>query len=704
MRNHALHTIRLFRRNWMRVHWLANTLYAIAIALPPVLVANAVTGWSWCTAIIVFLLSFIFVNAIDKPWVISDKDVARLLNKKYPQLEESAELLLNEAPPQSLLESLQLERTANALRATRLPNVYRALWRPLASLMVSLSAAVLMGFAITHFFVNKKDFSTLRPALGNMVLAAGLKEAGVKIIPPSYTHRSSREQQSLHLETEEGATVQWKLRLVNTASEVKFVFNDSLEVKLEKTGRANEWQTSQVIKHAGFYQLRIDTMVSELYRVEVKQDQPPVINITSPKPNTVIEYGEPEQVNVSAHVSDDYGVRDALIQATVAKGSGEAVSFKTHTLSFGASFAAQQTQYNLQKTVGLRSLGMEPGDELYFYITATDTHGQEKRSDIYIVTITDTAKLMSLDGLLNGVNIKPDYFRSQRQIILDAEQLLREKDTAGLESFHNRSNNLGMDQKLLRLRYGKFLGEESTSNEDVSGDALEDPAHFGNGDAILDAFTDKHDNAEDAGFLDPETKKQLKAVLTEMWSAELQLRLFRPREALPFAYKALRLLKDLQQKSRAYVAKTSTKTPPIKMEKRLTGKLDKIVEPKSSTSVKPVAEKMQELRDALAVLEFCKSGLAVNERQLQTLRLASVQLSERAAREPALYLSPLESMRKVIATAQAKQRPQASDVVRSQQALQKILSVPFVQPAKKHAPASSLQDAYFRNLQKNKGR
>jgi hypothetical protein len=40
--------------------------------------------------------------------------------------------------------------------------------------------------------------------------------------------------------------------------------------------------------------------------------------------------------------------------------------------------------------------------------------------------------------------------------------------------------------------------------------------------------------------------------------------LYKPQAALPFAYKALRLLKDLQQKSRSYVAKTAYNPPPLK--------------------------------------------------------------------------------------------------------------------------------------------
>jgi hypothetical protein len=52
-----------------------------------------------------------------------------------------------------------------------------------------------------------------------------------------------------------------------------------------------------------------------------------------------------------------------------------------------------------------------------------------------------------------------------------------------------------------------------------------------------------------------------------MWSAELRLRTYKAEEALPFEYKALRLLKDLQQKSRVYVAKTAFKAPQIKGRK-----------------------------------------------------------------------------------------------------------------------------------------
>ncbi len=232
---------------------------------------------------------------------------------------------------------------------------------------------------------------------------------------------------------------------------------------------------------------------------------------------------------------------------------------------------------------------MEPGDELYFYIQAQDNLSQQSRTDVYIVAIQDTAQLLSMDGLISGVNVKPEYFRSERQIIMDSENLLRDRDRISKESFNNRSNDIGSDQKLLRLRYGKFLGEEAESDIDPKADendAVADPKNYGNAAVVLDKYTDKHDNAEDAQFFDPGVKAQLKATLTEMWKAELQLRLNNPQVALPFEYKALRLLKDLQQKSRMYVAKTAYNPAPLKMEKRLTGDLDKIIQPTDHQEIK----------------------------------------------------------------------------------------------------------------------
>jgi hypothetical protein len=704
MRDNALHIIRTTRKKWISIRLLSVALNSAALSLLLSFLAHTVLGQPLWASFFIFIAVLLLMLSLDRSWQIPEKEVARFLNKQYPSLEESCELLFKDPSSLNLLQKLQADRTANALQQIGKPALPGKSVFSLLMFVGAVLVYLLLIFMFRGFSVEKLSGAAERVSQEKINLPAGVADIIVKIVSPSYTRKPMRIQKSFNLEIEEGSAVHWNLTLKSSAATVTFVYNDSLQVLLRPLDKEHlVWSTDRVIVHSGFYQVKIDSIVSELYKLEVVQDHPPVISVVTPKPTTVIEYGDPQKINLQTIVSDDYGIKDAAIYATVAKGSGEGVKFKTQKISFGTSFAAEQKQYELKKTIGLAALGMQPADELYFYIAATDNHGQEKRSDIYIVSITDTASLMNMDGLLNGVNLKPDYFRSQRQIILDAEQLLREKDTALAQNFNNRSNNLGIDQKLLRLRYGKFLGEEASSNEDVAGDnGLGNPADFGNANVILDAFTDHHDNAEDATFLDPETKKQLKAVLNEMWSSELQLRMFKPKEALPFAYKALRLLKDLQQKSRVYVAKTSIKTAPIKLEKRLTGKLEKIIEPVTNTTIAPTVNSVDELRKALAVMEQLKNDVYIDERAIRFLRLASVQLSNAAAKEPALYLSAYESMKKIIDASQRRQSASRGDIVLSEKALQKMAGIPFLLPSKKQSvPGLTLSEQYFQNLHKN---
>ncbi len=129
----------------------------------------------------------------------------------------------------------------------------------------------------------------------------------------------------------------------------------------------------------------------------------------------------------------------------------------------------------------------------------------------------------------------PEYFRSQRQIIIDSEKLLKERSTITVQEFNSRSNEIATDQKLLRLRYGKFLGEEDES--EIGGHQEEEEGHnepgdFGNAEKLLDAVAHKHDQAEDATYFEPELKAQLKATLAEMWKSELHNRPPSPTRSL----------------------------------------------------------------------------------------------------------------------------------------------------------------------------
>jgi len=188
----------------------------------------------------------------------------------------------------------------------------------------------------------------------------------------------------------------------------------------------------------------------------------------------------------------------------------------------------------------------------------------------------------------------------------------------------------------------------------------------------------------------------LKATLTEMWKAELQLRMFKPNDALPFEYKALRLLKDLQQKSRAYVAKTSYNPPPLKMDKRLSGDLSKIGQPVNKQDIKAAEDRYVALKKAITILEQLKYTHNINSVDHATLQLAEQQLSEHASAEPGIYLPAITAMHRLLATEKAIK---ATDIALVEKAIQKTLPQAAILPSQQQTPADmGLAQGYYKNL------
>ena len=105
-----------------------------------------------------------------------------------------------------------------------------------------------------------------------------------------------------------------------------------------------KWKVQKIITQPGFYQVRIDSKLSELYRIEMIKDKPPIIIIKSPVTGTVIKSGQPRQFMLSAILSDDYGVKDARIFATIASGNGESVKFKEQQIAFNNFYAGSKNK------------------------------------------------------------------------------------------------------------------------------------------------------------------------------------------------------------------------------------------------------------------------------------------------------------------------------------------------------------------------
>lgn len=682
-------------RNWIErlriklivLYSLIALFSSLAVGLLVMPVASYLKLQSFLTLGLTFYVVFIGILWFKRIWKITPLEVANYLNAKFPVLEESAALFLKSPHELSLLEKLQVEKVSAFIpvRASLAGSLRRFWWSLVFLIIALIFTNFLPGPLQPVEALSDRDQSY---NVEEEVLPE-IKSVTVKITPPTYTQSPSREQKQFAIKAEVGAQVTWNIKTKGPVKKLRLIFNDREIFDLDTSGIFR-----MIIRQSGFYQVDLDGKKSDLYPIEVIPDLPVTLKISEPKPRTTIDIGVLPKVNLNVILIDDYGITNAYISTTLSSGKGEGVSFTEKKLSFNTNFIGKKAM-RLNKMLDLTALGMKPGDELYFFIHATDNNGQTSRSDVYLISIVDPAELMSTSGMANGVDIVPEYFRSQRQIIIDTEKLLKEQSTLSSSEFDNRSNTLGMDQKLLRLRYGKFLGEEFETGAGGEHDHEEGDEHgevaFGDVQAIMDEYAHKHDIAEDATFFEPELKAQLKAVLNEMWSSELRLRTNKPNDALPFEYKALRLLKDLQQKSRAYVAKTTLKTTKLKFEKRLTGELDKITQPNQQATFEPKDKSSEELKLLLAVLE--QSTFNYGDREL--LRAGEKQFIAAAARQPSSYLEALKSLRKLSSTSPVNNY----DVVRVQKAIQQLLGMETLKPQLQVAdPEVNLYRSYFNHL------
>lgn len=698
------------------IGFLESLGVSLLIGLPLAALLIHLLSWTIWLGLVIPVLVYLAVILYKPFWKIDATTVAKSLNITYPELEESTELLLQDEKELNILQVFQQRKIAAVLLQLQVKTKWSRIYRAMAFAITG----IVLFTAILKFAQLPAQKGIDHPGQQGSAtvlkerLPAAISNVKVQIIPPAYTGMSSRTQQLLNLKAENESMIHWEITTTVPVKQFSFIFNDKETLKLRPADeKGTHWVLNKKMMKPGFYQIELDGRKSDLYQIELLADLPVVIQITHPEPHTTIDYGEPKEVNLRVNLQDDYGIQDAFISATMASGKGEGVSFTERKLQFNASFNGQKNQ-KLQKHIDLNALGMKPGDELYLFVSARDNHGQSSRSDVYFVSIADTTELMSLSGLTSGVNLVPEYFRSQRQIIMDTEKLLAERNKITVQEFKTKSNEIGTDQKLLRMRYGKFLGEESETeiggghageedhDHDEEGHSHAKPEEktevFGDVQAIMDSYAHKHDIAEDATFFEPEVKSRLKAVLTEMWNSELKLRTFQTQEALPYAYKALRLLKDLQQKSRAFVAKTTVKVSQLKEEKRFSGELDKIGEPVMQQERKDPGQQQQVLKEGLALLEELKHNKKASQVQRAGLWEIEKQLVVAAVDHPDTYLPALRAIRDLKTT----DKYPSSQLSTVQKALKKLLSQEITVPqASTDLPGSALYQQYFNQLKKD---
>jgi len=672
--------------------------------------------------------------------------LARRLDRLYAELEDSTGLLLHDtptkadSPPLTLLEQLQQQRVYALLAALSkaqpyvLPFSWRPVWLSVAALLLLASSSWLYNPAVAQAVERiPVHFPTAEtPKLPGQLAPPRLLDTRVWVQPPAYTRRPAFSPSSLSFSCPAGSVVRWTVRVSRNSNTAPVLELGNKRLKFQPVaGKQKEFVAEVPVTVSALYHLRFHGQTSDDYALDVQPDQTPNIQIQTPKPYTLIEFGQRPEVAVRVAVRDDYGLSEAQLVATVAQGQGEAVKFREVITDLSSSLRGQPQQATLVSMLRLPTLGLTYGDEVYFHVRARDNARHLTRSDTYLVQWEDTTIQDGLSDLSLSVNVVPAYFRSQRQIIIDTEKLLAEKASLPAATFADRANNLGFDQKVLRLRYGKFLGEEFEGNigetaprsptsdsADHDEHAHESPEeHAGHdhgssptdhspageaaassgGGALMEAYVHKHDDSETADFLEPAVKAKLRGVLNQMWEAELRLRLAKPAEARPYEYRALRLLKQVQQQTRAYVRKSGFE-PPVLPEAtaRLSGDLAGAAVPRRS-SQPPAPATQPEIRNAVRLLAAMRAGQAAAPADAATLERAGQAVAQAALQRPGAYLAAVRALRQLATDARAGQTACATCFAPAEKALASLLPPPPAVPVRPANP-NRMAQRYLRAL------
>ncbi|NBA78681.1 hypothetical protein GOQ04_24215 [Emticicia sp. ODNR4P] len=650
--------------------------------------------WTWA-------LSFVVASA----WSFwkgffstKHQQAIRLVHQKIDNTEYSLDLLAkNEL---NIAEQLQLNRLLEKGNI-QTPWVFtHHLWYYLGAVAASILLTVLFDQSfvqklseksLTEIVSGKKDTPAIPPQFEKALLT---------VVPPAYTGLKTVQSEQLNASAIVGSNLTWQLSFSHQ-DQLKVKLSNARGVELPFTLKENKYVYQDQLLSSGLYAIKAywkDSLIyaSDYYRLEALPDVAPKIEPSSKELYSFHYLKDSKTVQLNAKVSDDFMVNEVYMIATLARGSGENVKFREVKMPITQkAFKSSQ----LSKSIDLKALNFTPGDELYYYWAAIDNRRPKPnftKSDTYFIVYKDTTKAEESDLATMAMNIMPEYFRSQRQIIIDTEKLIAKRKKITDKEFKSASNEIGFDQKTLRLRYGQYLGEEFENsigggnplpdNADKDGDILKGFRHAhdegehdhdqaekheeehhhheqSNDDnkdplaSMLADYVHSHDDGEANTFYEQSTRSLLKSSLEQMWQSELHLRMYEPEKALPYEKKALEFLKAAQHKARTFAKKTSFDPPPIKeKEKRLSGELTKFNAKFSYAKNLSQAQLTALAAEVMGYLQEEKSLNGLQKQKVLTLSMALSQKVLNTGMDQWSILSDLQKLAsgKVLDSIQAK--------------------------------------------------
>ena len=599
-------------------------------------------------AVAIILVTLLLISRSPSYRAVNRSNLLEHINRELADYEESAQLALTDLSQLSLLQKIQQQKVrqklAHDIRTHRLAaHLPKLNFRSTFILIVFLlPLALFINFILPQIQFGEVLNINSSPSdvLESSLVSPAIESANIVITPPVYTKLKTQQLTSLDLKIPEGSTVNWQFELSRADLDYFYIGADKQRIPLSKNSQ-DRFELELLVSQTTIYRLVYQDVdgfhnLPGVYSIEVIRDLPPKIKILSPKQSLVEipKSGEPE-FKIESLISDDYGVAEVSILASVAKGSGEAVKFRDEEFKFD-SVAKTEKGNRYQKHWKLTDLKMEPGDEVYFSIVATDNKEpnaqQGKSSSVIVRWLDDEIVETAAEGI--QIRFVPEYFRSQRQIIIETEELIADKKDLSVEDFTAKSTDLGHSQRDLKEKYGQYLGDEfgegpgeqfgladgyhggediasgeasaglegdddhtsddhgsddheegghrerpqvGHSHETVSESGMTNSNDLSGASELIAQFAHNHGSVEVGPMSRRDPKSWMKKAVSIMWQAELHLMMSEPEKALPFEYEAYEYLKLARQADRVYVKRLGFEPPPVKESNRLTGELKDIL-------------------------------------------------------------------------------------------------------------------------------
>lgn len=694
MESGKIHLVK-FQKRWQLLSYAEAVLYALGIAVLCYFVTENV--WFGLALFIISVLFFVFIK---KPWKHNLNATSSYIDAHVSEASFSTGLLLQPEENLSNLARLQRYKVSEEL-SKRLGNISPP--NALKQAFLVMLGCMLLGFILHKLAIfrgvvdelnNPKNTEQIQfVATGSVQVkssAPAIEKQEIRVIYPSYTRLGSKITADPNIKAVTGAKIQWRLQFdAAVVAPVLDVMGELKPMHKSKTG----YQVQLPLTTSGFYSFKFQNeegteYTSDLFSLEAVADNPPEIEILGLEQYTYFDFSDKKVVELQSTITDDFGIDESYIIATVSKGTGESVKFREEKLNFKEAISKGTKSIRATKTLDLNALKMEVGDELYFYIEAFDEKQPKlnvARSETYFAVIKDTVgEQFGVEGTL-GVDQMPDYFRSQRQLIIDTEKLIKDKPSISIQEFKSRSNELGFDQKALRLKYGQFMGDESEMEEapavNESHEEGEDHDHAEDQENILKEFMHdhdgdnehnlveqhgheheetseepedplhdylhNHDDPEESTLFEESLKTKLRKALSIMWDAELHLRLYEPEKSLPFQYEALKYIQEIKNSARIYVHRIGFDPPPIKEDSRLTGKI-KDIKNYSKNETTSADLPFEAIKNAVNRLEQLVQGEEeFKEDDTILFTAAGNELAQLAIENPGKYLQVLQGLKSI---------------------------------------------------------